>query len=86
MIKMAHQIDICRSEPGFSEVSFALFRSCCLVLSKEKETSTDLITTLQSACFGLCQHADFNASLKEHRFTKSNYNHMGTFKASKEGN
>lgn len=70
----------------FSEVSFALFRSCSPVLSIKKEISTDLNTTLQSICCGLCQHDDFYASLKEHRFTKSNCNHMGTFKAGKEEN
>lgn len=86
MTKMTRKIDICRTELGFSEVNFALFRSCCPVLSKRKETSTDLNTTLQSVCCGLCQHADFSASLKAHRFTKSNYYHMGTFKTSKEGN
>lgn len=69
---------------GFSEVSFALFRSCSPVLSIKKETSTGSTTTLQSVCCVLCQHADFYAPLKEHRFTKSSYNHKGPFKEENE--
>lgn len=51
-----------------------------------KETSTNLNTSLQSFRCGPHKHTDLYASFKEHGITKSNYNHMGTFKAVKEEN